>query len=226
MDRTLTWLVLACAAFVGTHFVLSGFLRRPLVRAMGERAYLGIYSLIAFATIGWLAAAFHATPVGQPLWNGWAGVPWVIASLLTIIAMALVAGSLNRNPALPQANVAGLSTRKPWGAFRVTRHPMMIGIAMWAVAHVIVAPTQRTIVLALALLVLALVGSALQDRRKRFANDREWSVWMMRTNFWPDLSKLGAIGSGWAVALVLWFGITGLHWWLYGIPAGVWRWVH
>ena len=226
MDQALTWLVVACAAFVGSHILLSSGLRAPLIRGLGEKTYLSVYSLVAFATIGWVATAFHATPVGQPMWNGWAGLPWVIASLLTILAMALVAGSFNRNPALPQANIAGLSTRKPWGVFRVTRHPMMMGIAIWAIAHIIVAPTQRTILLALAVLMLAVIGSALQDRRKVLANEREWSVWMMRTNFWPDPTQLGAIGSGWVVALVVWFGITALHWGLAGIPAGVWRWLH
>ncbi len=226
MEQALVWLVIACAGFVGTHMLLSSALRGPLVRALGEKAYLGVYSLVAFVTLGWMAAAFHATPAGEPAWNGWAGVPWVIASVLTIVAMALIVGAFNRNPALPQANLAGLSTRKPWGVFRVTRHPMMMGIAIWAVAHIIVAPTQRTILLALTVLFLAVVGSSLQDRRKVRTNEREWSVWMMRTSFWPNPANLGAIGSTWVVAIAVWFGITGLHWWLSGVPAGIWRWLH
>ena len=34
--------VAAALAFVGTHFILSHPLRRPLVRAVGEKGFLGL----------------------------------------------------------------------------------------------------------------------------------------------------------------------------------------
>ena len=46
-------MVLATAgSFLATHFALSHPLRRPLVGAMGEKAFLGLYSAIAFVTFG------------------------------------------------------------------------------------------------------------------------------------------------------------------------------
>jgi hypothetical protein len=36
----------AAAAFVGTHFLLSHSLRKPIVDTVGSAAFLGIYSLL------------------------------------------------------------------------------------------------------------------------------------------------------------------------------------
>jgi hypothetical protein len=45
----------AAAAFVGTHFLLSHPLRKPIVDTVGSAAFLGIYSAVAGAPLGWLA---------------------------------------------------------------------------------------------------------------------------------------------------------------------------
>jgi uncharacterized membrane protein len=225
MENGIMGLALACAAFVGSHFLLSGPLRRGVVRALGETGFALVYSFIAIAGMVWIALAFHAVPAGEGLWNGAALVPWLLASVLTYVAVVFIIGSLAGNPALPQARIAGLSTRKPWGAFRVTRHPMMFGISLWASAHMIVAPTARTVLLCAAMIVLALGGAALQDRRKLAANPREWGVWVQRTRFWPDLGQLHAFGGGWIVGAGVWVLVTLLHR-AAGVPAGLWLWVH
>jgi uncharacterized membrane protein len=54
----------AAIAFVGTHLLLSHPLRQPIVGAVGNAAFLGIYSVIAAATLAWLALAYHAAPAG------------------------------------------------------------------------------------------------------------------------------------------------------------------
>jgi uncharacterized membrane protein len=56
-------------AFVGTHFLLSHPLRTPIVDAVGNTAFLGIYSAVAAVTLGWLALACRAAPAGAPLWR-------------------------------------------------------------------------------------------------------------------------------------------------------------
>ena len=44
-------LLFSAIAFVGLHFLLSHPLRGPLVRAMGERPFQGLYSLVAIVTL-------------------------------------------------------------------------------------------------------------------------------------------------------------------------------
>ncbi|WP_084355774.1 NnrU family protein [Novosphingobium lentum] len=221
----MTSLVTACLALLAGHFVLSHPLRKPLVKAVGPRAFLALYSLVAAATFAWMIMAFAHAPTEPALWDGTGDVPWLVSSLLTIVALALFLASLAGNPALPQANVAGLSTRKPSGVFRITRHPMMWGFALWAIAHMLVAPTPRTLVLAGTILILALVGAWLQDRKKVAMTGREWRTWMSRTRFAPGLSDWDALGWTWGLALIAWVLVTLVHVTTVGIPAGIWKWI-
>ena len=62
MDSSLAQLAAASIAFVGTHFALSHPLRASLVSAIGEKGFLPFYSLVAFATLGWMIVAFRAAP--------------------------------------------------------------------------------------------------------------------------------------------------------------------
>ena len=61
-------LFLSALAFVGTHFLLSHPLRAPLVRAMGEGAFRGLYSLIAAITLGLMIYFYRAIGREPPLW--------------------------------------------------------------------------------------------------------------------------------------------------------------
>ena len=223
MDAGFIALVGASVLFVGTHFLLSHPWRRPLIRAIGDQAFTVIYSIVALLTFTAEIVAFDHAPRTPMLWDGTAMVPWVLASILTLVALGLLLASFNKNPALPLTSMAGLSTRRPTGVFLITRHPMMMAIALWAVAHILIAPTPRTIVLTLTMGFLALYGAHLQDQKKLALNKREWSVWMQRTRFWPDVKKLGVIGFVWIIAVILWVGVTGMHMWLADIPAGLWR---
>ena len=217
-------LAVACTTFVGTHVLLSNPLRRPLAKALGETSFLVVYSLVALASFGWMVVTFARTSAGPPLWNGAGLVPWTVASLLTLAAAALFVASLNGNPALPGARLlAGLSARRPWGVFRVTRHPMMMAFALWGLAHVLISPTARSFLLCGAIVGLALGGAALQDRRKLATSGREWGVWQQRTSFWPKLKRLPDIGTAWLVGLAVWLAVTFAHVYFIGMPAGIWR---
>ena len=228
MDPALVNLIAASVAFVGTHFALSHPLRTPLVRVLGPGGFAGFYSLVGLATFGWMVWAFISMPRrGAPLWDGSGEVIWAIASALTVVALALFLGSLRGNPALPDPRAGeGLADKQPTSVFRVTRHPMMWGFALWALAHVLVAPTARTLVLAGAIGFLALVGAHLQDRKKQALMGDGWRAWESRTSYWPRLGALPGIGIGlWAVAIGLWLAITWAHIGLAYVPAGIWRWV-
>ena len=227
MDPTLGNLLAASIAFVGTHFALSHPLRAPLVQVLGERAFTGVYSLVGLATFGWMVWAFVGTPQGTPLWDGSGTAIWAVASLLTVVALALFVGSLRGNPALPDPRAGqDLASKQPAHVFRVTRHPMMWGFAIWALAHILVSPTGRTLVLAGAIGLLALVGAHLQDRKKQILMGDGWRAWESKTSYWPRLNALPSIGMGlWAIAIALWLAITWAHIWLAGIPAGIWRWL-
>ncbi|MFN3468537.1 MAG: NnrU family protein [Novosphingobium meiothermophilum] len=225
MDYALIHLLLATTIFVLSHFAMSGPLRRSLASAMGAQGFLIFYSAVSLGTFVWAMVAFDRSASGLALWDGTALVPWIIASVLTIVAMALLFPSFVRNPALPGQNNAGLRTVIPMGVYSITRHPMMWGIALWALGHIIAAPTFRVIIFMTGMIVLALVGSHLQDKRKLAGNSREFAPWQRRTSFWPRWRRLGALREIWLLALVAWFLITWAHYHFFGIPAGLWLWI-
>src|SRR3546814_3469606 len=88
-------LVLATIAFVGTHLLLSHPLRKTLVRRIGQKGFLGLYSLVAAVTLGWMIYARVNAPA-EPLW--WIAPLWFwdLATVIMLFASILLAGSLER----------------------------------------------------------------------------------------------------------------------------------
>jgi uncharacterized membrane protein len=225
MEQGLANLVAAAVAFVGTHFALSHPLRAPLVRMIGAVGFQLVYSLVAFATLGWTVVAYRAVGPEPGLWDGSGSVIWVLTSLLTLIAAVLFVGSLIGNPALPQPGAAALADKPVRGVFHITRHPMMWGFALWAIAHALVSPTARSLVLTGAIGVLALVGSHLQDRKKQSLMGAAWAGWQRKTSYWPKFTRLAQAGLvPWFGGLVLWLIATWVHIPGNGMAAGIWRW--
>jgi uncharacterized membrane protein len=225
MEPALIHLVVAAGCFVGSHFLMSGPARRSLASRLGAQGFLLLYTVVSITTFGWTIVAFDRAPSDWMLWNGMSALPWAFASILTIVALALLIPSFVRNPALPARSAAGVGTWIPVGVFRVTRHPMMWGISLWALGHLIVTPTPRVLVLMSALILLALLGSHFQDKRKLAQNTREFAPWQRRTSFGLRLGELPGLGSLWLLAFLVWFVATWLHYHLFGIPAGLWFWI-
>jgi len=223
MSTALVELVAANIAFVGTHFAMSHPLRTPLVRMLGDIGFQIAYSLVSIATLAWVYLAFKAAPpVDLP---GSGEIGWVIATLLTLPAMVLFAGSLIGNPALPSPAAAEQARAEPKGSMRVTRHPMMWGFALWALSHIVLFWSMRTMIVAIAIGFLALVGARMQDRKKRQQMGEAWADWEGKTSYWPRWGQLLNVGPlPWAIGLILFVFLSWLHQPLGGISAGIWRW--
>lgn len=226
MDTALISLVAASLALIGTHFAMSHPLRSAIVNMLGPGGFSGVYSLVSLACTIWMYLAFTAAAPAAPLWGGFGDGMWIIASALTLLAMILFAGSMRGNPALPSPDADAAAIAGPHGVFQVTRHPMFWGFALWGLAHIIAAPTPRTLIVAGTVVVLSLVGANLQDRKKRVLMGDAWARWEASTQYWPRWSKLPGAGIGPILAgTALWLAFTWLHGWLGGLPAGIWRWL-
>jgi uncharacterized membrane protein len=217
-------LAAASIALVGTHFALSHPLRAPLVSAVGEGPFLGLYSLVAAACMVWMALAFRAAPAGD-LGGSTGEAGWIVSTVLTLPALVLFLGSLRANPALPNPGATQAIAREPTGVFAVTRHPMMWGIALWAVSHLILWWSWRTTIVASAILLLALIGAHLQDRKKQALMGAAWAEWEAKTSYWPRWTRLPGAGLfSWLAAIAAWLLVTWAHKPLGGMAAGPWRW--
>lgn len=229
----LAWLVGATASFVGTHLLLSHPLRPPLVRRLGERGFLGLYSLVAFATLGWMVAAARAMPAQAPLWIA-PPLAWPVASLAMLLAALLLAGSLVGNPAMVDPSGTPRMPDAPRGVLAMTRHPMMWAILLWALVHAALSGTPSNLVLCAGLGGLALAGALGQDARKARQIGQPWRDWQAATSFVPFAALLagtvrwrqalpGAIPL--AGALALWLVATWLHPRLGAPVVAPWLWI-
>ena len=227
----MTMLWLAAIAFVGTHFILSHPLRAPLVRAMGEGAFSGVYSLVAAVTLGWIIIAYRSAPTDALWWPVGDGL-WLLVTALMLIASVLLVGSLVGNPALPKPGGVRVAPGEARGVFAVTRHPMMWSFAIWGVAHILVYPITKTFIVTTAMIVLSLVGAALQDRKKARLQPEVWPAWVRKTSYVPfgailaGRARLGGFGVIATVGgLVVWVVGSWAHIPLGGWHAGIWRWL-
>lgn len=228
MDTAVLSLIAASCAFVGGHFIMSHPLRAGMVKVLGDIGFQAVYSVIILATMVWMYFGFTAIETPSVLWaGGYTGPAWMLASALSLVSMVLLVGSMTpKNPALAMPGAGEAARAAPQGVFNVTRHPMMWGFALWGVAHIIAAPTERTVIVSLAIIVMALVGSHLQDRKKEVLMGEAWTAWESHTSYWPRLGGFARIGvANWLIAVVLWFGLTWLHLPLGNVAAGLWRWM-
>jgi tripartite-type tricarboxylate transporter receptor subunit TctC len=217
----MTLLVLATAAFIITHMVTSTPLRARLVVAMGEGPYRGLYSLAAFVTLGLMIWAY-VRAVPEPLWAGIREVPL----LAMPFALILIAGGFGRNPTMVGADALLKSDEPARGMIRITRHPIMWGIILWAGAHILARGELKALVFFGGFLLLAAVGTVLMDRRKRANPD--WSHFAAATSHVPFVAvaqgrnRIAWREIGWKrplIAVALFFVLLFAHPWLFGVAA-------
>jgi len=218
------WITFWWAMFAGTHMVLSSLpVRGKLIARLGEKTFRGLYSLIAFATfIPLVWVYFGNRHAGGVVWS-LAAAPGVrpLAMLLAVLGIAMiVAGVLRPSPAL-----AGI--KQAWGArglTRITRHPLFMGIALWALSHLLLNGFVTDVLFFGGLLAFSLAGAAHQDARKRATEEERLGQFLAESSYWPFAAVIAgrnrviwqelpwlalAIGAGAAV------GIYALHPWAF-----------
>ena len=216
--------LLASAAFVGTHFLMSHPLRAGMVNALGEKGFAGVYSLVSLLLLGWMIWAYPAASASapSPLWDAGTG-GFIVATLLMWLGSVLFVGSLRRNPALPRPGRQLTRIDEPRGVYSITRHPMMWGFALWGMVHAIVDPTKASLVLTGAIILLALLGAHFQDGKKDRLMGDVWRDYRVRTSFLPfgrgawSIDAFALIGG-----TLFWLVATWAHGALVYRPAGIW----
>ncbi len=174
MDKGLLSLVIAGVAFCGSHVLLSSTrLRGSLRDQLGERGFLAVYSVTALVIFAWFVSAYASAPT-IALWprQRWTAlIPVAVMPLATIL---LVAGYSTRNPtAVGMERSAGADDPAP-GLLRVTRHPIMWAIGLWAISHLVANGDLSSLLFFGSIAALALGGTVLIDRKKRLALGSNW----------------------------------------------------
>lgn len=222
---------LAAILFVVSHFGLSATpLRGVLVRAVGERPYQGLYSLIALVAISWLCVAYNQAPPDPVLW--WLGQlgPFLAIVLVPLALLLLVLGICQPNPSSVGAEHLLEDSERDLarGVFRITRHPVMWGIGLWALSHLVANGEMRSVVFFATFAMVALCGSTLIDAKKRRSAPQAYDQFVGSTSNVPLAAVFAGRQSlaqaiqetGWklpALAVLLYGVLLHLHIWMFGV---------
>ena len=219
-------LILASLFFVGIHIVVSGTrLRALLVARMGERPYMGLFSLLSLAGIAWQIWAYRRSPYVE-LWGQVYTARWIALVLMLFAFLLVVVGIASPNPTSiggEQLISRGEAAR---GIFRITRHPFLMGVALWALVHLSYNGDLASLIFFGSFLVLAVLGPLYIDRKLRNALGESWRSFAAQTSIIPfaailtGRSRLALGEIGWwrpAIAVLAYAAVLHLHRWLFGV---------
>jgi uncharacterized membrane protein len=189
-------LVAASAFFLLIHFAVSGTrVRDALVQRLGAGPYRGAFALASIAGLVWMTYGYRRAPTVE-LW-GYAPALKPLAYLLVFVAFLFVVIGL----ATPSPTQVGKEGRLQQGAesvrgiLRITRHPFLWGVALWALAHVIMNGDLASLILFGSLLLLALGGPrAIDGKRQRLYGD-DWARFAQASSSVPFAAILGGRNS-------------------------------
>jgi uncharacterized membrane protein len=191
-----SWIAGFWLLFAATHLGLSGRHLRPrLVARLGDRGFQGLYSLVALATFVPLVWSYYAHPHAGPyLWNlgRLAGVGWMVQrlgyGLIGAAFVLVVAGLVQPSPASMRPGQPEVR-----GVARITRHPLFMGIGLWAVAHLLLVVVNVSELLFFGgFAVFSVVGCDHQDQRKVAELGERYRSYVAATPFLP-FSTLGSL---------------------------------
>jgi uncharacterized membrane protein len=145
-------LVVGLLLFLGAHSVriFAPRWRDRQIGRLGEKVWKGLDSLVSLIGLVLIIVGFGAAGEQEPLWRP----PFFMAhitALLVLFAFILVAA----------ANVPRNHLKAKLG------HPMVVGVKVWAFAHLLANGQPRDILLFGAFLVWAIVDFAVSRRRDR-----------------------------------------------------------
>lgn len=156
--------------FGGTHLVLSSAKVRPtLIARLGQGPFLGLYSLVAFATLIPLCWYYglhkHA---GPQLWQIFGG-PYLYLpvrdlqlALMGFAFVLLVTGLVSRPPSAMMVS----GPPEAYGITRITRHPTFAAIFLFGLSHCLVNGSLSDVIFFGGFAVFSWVGAWHQDTRK------------------------------------------------------------
>ncbi len=191
-------LALAGVFFIAIHLGVSGTTARDrLVSRVGLNAYMVGFSIASIAAMAWLVVAYNAAAY-VPTWGQ---LEWwkPVAIILMLPAFLLVViGLATPNPTAVAQE--GLVDRPPQGIVRITRHPFLMGVALWAGIHLVGNGDVASLLFFAALAVVAIAGPvSIDTKRRRVLGGPAWDAFASRTSIVPFaaiLSRRNTLAAG------------------------------
>ncbi|RMF95627.1 MAG: NnrU protein [Gammaproteobacteria bacterium] len=225
-------LTLAAIFFTGSHLGISGTrLRGWLMQRIGELPYLLAYSLLSLLALAWLAEAYKAAPYVET-WGQVHALQPLAALLMLPACLLAVIGLTTPSPTLAGAERLLEAAEPARGILRVTRHPFLMGAALWAAIHLLVNGDLASALLFGSLLLLALAGAKSIDAKRRASAGAQWERFAAVTSILPfaaimaGRNRLRLSEIGWwrpLLGLLAWVALLRFHAAFAGVsPLGAW----
>jgi uncharacterized membrane protein len=185
-------LILMSVLFAVTHIGMSHDpFRARLVEKLGPKGFQVVYSLVSLVTFGVAVFVFADNrKAGPVLWTlpGWL---YPIVYLLMLFAFLLLVLSMrDRSPAMM---IGGKMV--PEGVLRITRHPMNMALACFALAHMIANGSLGDVAFFGSIFVVGFFGSYHQDQRKVREKGEDYVAFQRQTGVLPFAAVVqGKIG--------------------------------
>jgi uncharacterized membrane protein len=185
----LTLIVALSVAFFATHILLShGSIRQGFVDSLGLWPFRGLYSLISLATFGPAAVLWWQNRhLGPVLWELPFWPERILAGLLALFGFFLLF-QLLAAPSPASMMPAKLEAR---GVLRITRHPMNMGLAAIAVAHVLANGSLGDVAFWGSIAAVGLVGPYHMDSRLKKLRGESFIDFCRQTSVMPFSAILG-----------------------------------
>lgn len=224
----MTMLMAAAAVFLAIHLLIAGTrLRDVVVGIVGERAYLGLFSLASAGGIAWLALSYNLASFegSDVLWDLGPGVRHLGLLVVGLAFFLGVSGLVTPNPTT--VGMEGFAAREDvaTGILRITRHPFLWGVALWAAFHLAANGDAASAVFFGTFLLLAVAGTFSIDAKRARKMGAGWAGFAQRTSNIPfgailagrNTLRLGELVS-WrqAVAVLVFLAVLFGHAWAFG----------
>jgi uncharacterized membrane protein len=219
----MTMLLVAAAVFLLIHLLISGTrLRDAITGAIGQGPYMGLFSL---ARIGFSYGA--ARRGADPVY--WAATPtteWIQLGVTFVAFLLAVPGLLTPNPTSVRQEATLSRPDAVKGMLRITRHPFLWGVALWAAGHLMVNGDLASLIMFGSLLVLAIFGTLSIDAKRRRVLGATWDAFAAQTSAVPFAAiaqgrqKLALGEIGWwrlALAIAIWAVLVWAHPLIFGV---------
>ncbi|MDS4019697.1 MAG: NnrU family protein [Candidatus Competibacter sp.] len=191
MDAALVATALAGAAFAGSHLGLSSApVRGWLVARLGEKGFQILYGLVALLALGALIVAYGRASHPLYLWPPGPGVRHLPLLAMPLALILIAGGALIPNPSATGMTGALDRPEPARGVLRVTRHPVMWGVGLWAAVHILANGDLASLLFFGSLLLTALGGAWHLDRRMAATEGERWRRFAEVTSFLPFAALL------------------------------------
>ncbi len=178
----LAMLILMSVLFAATHIGMSHDpFRAGLVERIGPKGFQVVYTIVSLVTFGMAVSIFADNPKAGPvLWTTPLWLSPVVYLLMLFAFLLLVLSMRDRSPAMM---IGG--KMKPEGVLRVTRHPMNMALACFALAHMIANGSLGDVFFFGSIFVVGFFGPYHQDRRKVREKGEAYAAFQRETGVLP-----------------------------------------